>query len=302
MMKYVEILDPLEYEAAFTAFKTILPDYYDRETKPWRLIGACDDEGMVLGILGFEDIAEECIIRWLYVPKNARRLGVGTYLIDALLNLYIKSESFKPITCSFPEESSEEIEALKAFFENDHRFDLELEYEEKMIEAKDIKACKNFQSLLKRNERSIPFDQLSEYQKRDFWKKINQKGYFAISDTLAWKEKLLPELCLCTLKEQQINAAVFFSKIDAETLEISFLYVENKENMLKILTAAAQKYAASYAEFNLVTCPMNESTEKILDYIFPVCHTKTRWYKAEWNFEPDYNEEYLEDNVEEMTY
>ena len=80
-----------------------------------RVAVACvNEDDFILGAVSYQVVGSEYVIDWLYVEPDARRQGVGTYLLDQVLKAVANSGEILPVTAQF--EFREDDDELHTFF------------------------------------------------------------------------------------------------------------------------------------------------------------------------------------------
>ncbi|MCR5251281.1 MAG: GNAT family N-acetyltransferase [Lachnospiraceae bacterium] len=217
---------------------------------------ALGSDRKVLGELElfFED--GTAVIPMIYVDEKHRRQGVGSFLLQSVINELDDAELFTPLELRFVKDKA--TEGLEAFLLAQGNFSLE-ESDAAFFSvspAQRKKAAK-WKQMSEADADAEEFFSLDEQTRTAFYESLEQEeaAGFLARDEAGFDRRL----CFAKLSGDRVVAAVFMEALDEDLLDVSFLYAQEKHPMaLRSVLAAAinavdELYSKATLQFSIVT-------------------------------------------------
>lgn len=277
-----------------SAFLALLPDNFQEAGPNWTVLAATDEEGYVYGVLGYAvSDGFEHRIEWLYVDEDARRKGVATLLLD---RFYDMIESFGGYPVVLPYDRNTPQTGLDAFIRSYGNMVIVPAYRRYRILKEDRQTSKYLAEMRKKKGEIHPFFEQPGFRQNAFLEKLEQLDMYEIRDRRQWENNCEKELCLCGLKDGQIDSAVFVLRTDETEREIGFLYSEQPQRLSGLIAAAANEMDRVCPDAALVAETVAESAERMLNAFFPNAAVEAEICEAVWDYSlrgearPDYGQ------------
>ena len=266
-------------------FTPILPEeyrYFDKLEQGTFLIGAVCGQ-TACGVLVFQFFDPVIDIVYLAVSTEYQRRGIATGMVRFLCDC--AWEDAIPVFCSFSAKG--EGEAIKEFFESLDDFTITKEDEECYRITKEALAGAKLPKLRYDSGKIAEFYSLPKPLQNSFIKTIKEQNfeYFSINSDSFYVKK---ELCLCYVKNESIEAAIFVEQREDGDFELSFAYSASQNTDILILFEEAGKRALEQmsAENSLHITAINESSRKFIQKLLPEAELESELYCAVWDMEP----------------
>lgn len=227
-------------------------------------IGAVSAKRGLLAELRLDYEAESVSLSYLWVKERERRKGIGSDLLQSVLDIVALRDSFTPLQCSFVQGDTLPLEY---FFENQPNFSLIHDSHIFRISPKARKKSEFWKKLIRHVGKVDYFFEQDKLVRTMFLKKLEEKGFsgFVDQDDSLYEEPL----CLAVVKDGEIKAAVLFKKHEKDELELSFAYADDdsKIRLPGLLAAAAESIDHDYSESNLWFCAVNAESHALADHL-----------------------------------
>ena len=261
---------------------SIVRFYNDNPKKNTQIFGAIDEKENVIGEIELENEEGFIDIVNIYVDPKARRKGVGTYLLQSVLNYLCEISLFLNVEIRFP--LNKESQGLYDFFDFQDNFDVEREDKVFHVSAKDRIKLNKWSKLASGSSDAVPFFELSKKQIKDFAKKMNELDHDEpIPENLDTLEK---SMCFARIENKQVAGALFTQKFEeAKQLMITFLYSEEQgpSTLLNLISAAAETVEKNFKDYEIIFTSENPKIFGMVDGIFEGKVTVTPFVTATWN-------------------
>ena len=241
-------------------------------------VGITDDEDYVCGAICYRYTLYQYDVLWLYVIKERRRQGFGTALMDIVFKVVGRSGEIYPISAYF---EAEDDESLYPFFISYEKMDVSYSHDRYILSPKDIyRALIPPKAAEQTMEQTFFFSLPGSLQKNMLEMLRKDEGY-APDDYESWKETIVPELCKCIIKNEELKVLVFVHKRLGGDLELSYLYSKNPMGLAEILMSTAWDIEEKYPEARLYFDAISEEAALLAKKIFPKINV-IPVYEAEW--------------------
>ena len=227
-------------------------------------IGAVSAKRGLLGELRLKYESDSVSISYLWVKDKERRNGLGSYLLQSVMDIIAMRDGFTPLECSFIQGDTLPLEY---FFESQPNFTLSRGSHIFRLSPKARKKSRFWNKLIKHGGKVDYYFEQDTVARALFLKKLESKGFSGFIDQEA---KLYEEpLCLARVKEGEIKAVVLFKKHDADELELSFAYADDdsKTSLPGLLAAAAEIIDHDYSGHDMWFCAVNEESHALADHL-----------------------------------
>ncbi len=190
-----------------------------------------------------------------YVREDLRRKGIGTLLLQTVLEPVAESGLFVPIEMTFMGEAAED--GLLAFMEAQPNFTVDTENTFYRVPAKLRRTNEEWKRLKEKESSAEEFYALPKKMRNVFMNRLMEEGYeeFVSSDEKEYDK----HLCFAEVKDDTIIGAIFVKVHDEEELELSFLYTDGKHPKVvaqllgAAIEAADELYPAAEVWFSAIT-------------------------------------------------
>lgn len=203
-------------------FYSLLPDDLVGQKKN-RYMGAVDREGYACGILVWQVNGGRVDIEHIAVDPDLRRQGIGTGLLDALMERLEASLIFAPVSAVY--ELDSEHEEFDGFIRKVPYFDLTESGRFHIISSKVREEAEYYKSLKKESFHTHRFLEVAPGTRKRLYKELEKQGIslFKKHDEV----DLIPHLCLCRLSNEEVVALVLISYNNRKELCVSFAYCKH---------------------------------------------------------------------------
>ncbi|MCD7806451.1 MAG: hypothetical protein LUH19_03810 [Lachnospiraceae bacterium] len=260
-------------------FLPLLPAEFQnsREDDGIYTIGAVCEK-TACGVLVFQLRNAMADIRWLLVSEGFRRRKIATGMIGYLCAH--AWDSVTPVTCTFP--ALGKSDPLYLLFEEMDTFSVS-EEEGFTYQIPCAKAAQNPTLLSLGGHGRTPrlFLELSPTLRKSFYYELHAQGIYYLEDIR--EEEMVPSLCLCTVDEKKITAALFFTGKN-ENLELSFAYSASgaQKDLMELFSQACRRLPQ---EGNLKISAVNPASLALMEKLLPEKETIAGFYRAVWDME-----------------
>lgn len=244
-------------------------------------IGAVAD-GVACGTLVFRismDIAE---ILYIAVSDGYRRRGVATGMIDYLCEHAYRTTT--PIICSFA--AKDKTDPVYLLFLEHGGFTVG---EETGFICRapiaDIAACAQLRAVRGRLKGATGFFSLPEAERRRFRVDLLLSDIFHLRDLDARRTSYIDPLCLCSMGDGDIDAAVFVERETDDDLSLSFAWCADgkQAKLIGLMAEAAARLESMDFGGYMYIAAVNEPSMGIANKLFPEREITQRFYGAVWD-------------------
>lgn len=245
-----------------------------------RVAVACvNDEDYILGAISYQVVGSEYVIDWLYVEPDARRQGVGTYLIDQVLRAVANSGEILPVTAQF--EFREDDDELHTFFLSCQIMNTSYSHDRYYVSPDEVKASDALHRSIKaKHSIELFFDKPIDEQLK-ILHMLSIHETYDVTNYEAWKQECVPELCQCIYVNNNLVDLVFMRKLSNGNLELSYLYAKYPRGLLELLASTVAKMEALFPSASLTFDAFSDEYKMLADHLFPKAR-KTQVYEAEF--------------------
>ncbi|MBR3308276.1 MAG: hypothetical protein IKI75_13635 [Lachnospiraceae bacterium] len=174
-------------------------------------------------------------ISFLYVPEEHRREGVGSFMLQSVIDILDDGDYFTPVELRFP--LDEENGSLMAFMHAQKNFYLEEAGTCFTISAADRKNSKNWKRMREIDTDAVEYVKVDEKIRRKFAETLDEEGYADfLNDETAYDRRL----CFARVNHDRVTAASFLRLTDEGKVEVSFLYAqeEHQKSLQNVICAS----------------------------------------------------------------
>ena len=219
----------------------------------------------------------------IYVKPAYRRQGIGTFMVQHIVNTFDENGIFMPIEAAFG--SDDANASLQGFFKGQGNFIVTKSDLLVTVSPKQRVDSPAYQKLrAQKKGDAFLYTSLNNITKRAFCNHLIETGEMAFLDDLDegaydW------ELCFATLKGKEIATAAFVKARETDQFELSYLYVRDKDaaGLKELLAATISAFEEKHADAELYFTVINENVEKLVESLFDDHVTGTRGLVARWN-------------------
>ncbi len=175
-------------------------------------------------------------VQSIYVKEDERRKGVGTLLLQSVINTLDGMALFTPLEIRFVDE--EESEGFQAFLRAQGNFTFEESAEIYSVSGADRKKLKKWQQMAMVDTEAVEFYGLDKGIRDSFFKELAEQGYgeFVDPEGNGYDKRM----SFAKVKDGKIKGAVFMIVHDEKVVEVAFLYTgENKPKTVQSVLCAA---------------------------------------------------------------
>lgn len=245
-----------------------MPEYrilrMGKDEKGAERIGAVSAKRGLLAELRLTYESESVSLSYLWVKERERRKGVGSDLLQSVLDIVAQRDGFTPLECSFVQNDTLPLEY---FFQSQPNFNLIHDSHIFRISPTARKKSEFWKKLIRHGGTVDYFFEQDKVVRALFLKKLDEEGF---SDFIDREESLYEEpLCLARVKNGEIKAAVLFKKHENNELELSFAYADNehKTSLPRLLAAAAETIDHDYTDSEIWFCAVNAESHALADHL-----------------------------------
>ena len=227
-------------------------------------IGLISSKGKLAAEIRFKYEEEGLLISYLRVSTRMRRMGVGSELLQSVLDIIAMRGIFTPVECSFVRE---EIPEAELFFEVQPNFNVTHDSHLFRLTAEARKDNRFWKRLIGRSEKVSYFFEQDKKLRDAFIKKVDRNGFldFIDEDESNYEEPL----CLAGIKDDMIKAAIFFKKHPEKELELSFVYVDDDSRtmLMGLFCGAAEIIYHEYEDYDIWFSAVNPESHALVDHL-----------------------------------
>ena len=245
-------------------FDTLLPRGFATEENRV-CIGIADESDMLLGTISYSLIRFEYVIDWIYVEPTAREHGVGTCLLDKVIETVIATGDLFPITARFP--YTESTYSVFCLFQSNENMMLSYSHERFLISAEEIRKAESLHVRL--SIQSTLFFDLPEEQQKAILFEMEYKHGYVIDSYERWKRSMIPAFCRCIFADGELVDLVLIKRLLNGDLEVSFAYSKKGIGLMAIFATVTAEAEEKYPGASLTFDSMNEKGEQLAKKLFP---------------------------------
>ena len=249
-------------------FQDLLPEGLNG-SRPYRLIGAVDDEGFPEGALAFTVNGNVADILHVEVYSKLKRRGIGTALTDTLLQYLSLTEMPFMVQAAYTVDGTEEDEVTDSFFKSLDAFEV-VSGGRYCTVTPDTMWDPSRVKLISSHECSaVPYTELSRAERNRLLEDMEEKNLGAFLDGNFGK--IIPELSLCHMEGERCTSLVIFREsVLPDTVELSFLTSERDsiDQLIGVLNEVAKRLKELYSGYDIVFSLVNIDSELIAKRIF----------------------------------
>ena len=207
---------------------------------------------------------EMVFITYLYVRDEYRRRGVGSFLLQSVMDIIAKRGMFTPVECVFMRDDELRMDE---FFETQPNFAVVHESHTYRIGKKARSDNAFWHRILRRMGDGEPYFELDEYIRNDFIKKLEAKNLLSFIDMD--KSAYEQDLSLADVRDGEIKAAIFVKKHAEKELELSFVYADDEKphGLYGLFSLAADTVEHEYKDFDLWFTAVNPQSHALADLL-----------------------------------
>ena len=240
---------------------------------PWELIvdadniclAAMDDDDNIMGVICYGSADYQVDILWLYVIPKYRRQKIATLLLDKMRELLIKSGQVYPITARFQGDD----EQLYLFFLSYEGMEVTYSHERYVLKPNDIYKGRYPMITGKESLKEVKFFDLPKAVQQNILRMLTDEEGFVTGDYEEWKRDLVPELCRCIMRNDELLSLIFIHRLSEKELELSYLYSINPVALGEIIAGAAADIEQYYPDCKLIFDAVNDKAAAIAKKIYP---------------------------------
>ena len=239
------------------------------------------EEDIPVGKIELEALDTIWYIEDIYVIEEKRRQGIGTAMVQHIVNTIDEDGMFIPIEAVYGGDG--DYEDVDLFFKSQGNFTVTEGDALIRITPQMRSESAVFTKLAARKKQKAEnFFNLEKKIRNEFLNHLANSGYDAFLEDS--EEELAKDLCFASLKDELIEAAVFVREINDKEYEISFLYVRDDSlNLMDTISAAAKVFDEAHSDADLVFVGTNEDALKLAEGMFGTNMEKYSIKTARWN-------------------
>ena len=226
-------------------------------------IGVLSKSGNIIAQMRLEYGEDAVSISYLHVSSRYRRSGIGTYLLQSVIDIIASRGVYTPCICNFVEG---DIKNLSEFFEAQPNFDVSRESHMFMLSPEARSENRFWKRLTSYSGRMYYYFEQSDKAREEFMKKVERRGFSSFVDN---REMYEEPLCLADVIDGEIKAVVLFKRNSDKELEFSFVFTDpdTRERLPKLFGAAAEIIEHEYADCNLWFCVINPGSHALTEHL-----------------------------------
>lgn len=241
-------------------------------------IGITDEENYICGAICYRYTAYQYDILWLYVVPERRRQGIGSLLVDIVYKVVGRSGDIYPISAMF---EADEEDSLYPFFISYDKMDVSYSHDRYILSPKDVYGALLPPEAGKQTLVQTPFFSLSEGVQKRILSRLREDEGYCPDDYDSWKTGIIPQLCRCIIKDDDLKNVVFVHGRPGGNLELSYVYSKNSRGLAEILMATAWDIEDKFPDAKVYFDAVSEDAGQLAKKLFPrkkVVHV----YEALW--------------------
>ncbi len=219
-------------------------------------------------------------IPFLYVREEDRRKGIGTMLLQNIMEPIADSDVFIPVEMYF---SGPNADGMSGFMGSQPNFSLEEDKSLYRIPAKLRRKNPEWKKLKKDSENVTEFFKIKPAQRNRFFAAVNEAGYgrFVTTDESEYEN----HLTFGYLDGDKVTGALFTKKHSDEELELSFFYTDGKHPRAarELIGAAMEAADELYPDAEIWFCAVTPEASGIADGLFGEEIEPESIFIARWN-------------------
>ena len=243
---------------------------------------AIDEKDNIVGLIRLENEMGAISITDIYVEPDARRQGIGTYLLQSVLNMIGDIDLFLNVEIRFP--LDDDTKELYEFIKFQDNFTVTEEDKVFHVSAKDRKKLKVWSKLAGNSTDAKPFFEMSKKQIKEFYKKMRELDH---DEPIPEDEETLEKnLCFARIENNNVIGALFVQRYEAaKQLMVSFIYSEGDgpATLSNLISAAAEVAENEYKDFEFIFTSENPKIFGMVDGIFEGKVTVSPFVTATWD-------------------
>ena len=226
-------------------------------------IGVLSKSGKMIAEMRLEYGEDAVSISYFRVSSKNRRTGVGTFLLQSVMDIIALRGVFTPCVCSFIQEDTKNLDS---FFEAQPNFAVSRDSHMFMLSPEARKENRFWKKITSHFSHMDYYFEQSDKARADFMKKVERRGFSSFVDD---REKYEEPLCLADVIDGEIKAVVLFKKNGEKELEFSFVFTDpdNRGRLPKLFSAAAEIIDHEYADCNLWFCVINPGSHALTEHL-----------------------------------
>ena len=228
---------------------------------------AIDEKDNIVGLIRLENEMGAISITDIYVEPDARRQGIGTYLLQSVLNMIGDIDLFLNVEIRFP--LDDDTKELYEFIKFQDNFTVTEEDKVFHVSAKDRKKLKVWSKLAGNSTDAKPFFEMSKKQIKEFYKKMRELEH---DEPIPEDEETLEKnLCFARIENNNVIGALFVQRYEAaKQLMVSFIYSEGDgpATLSNLISAAAEVAENEYKDYEFIFTSENPKIFGMVDGIF----------------------------------
>ena len=243
---------------------------------------AIDEKDNIVGLIRLENEMGAISITDIYVEPDARRQGIGTYLLQSVLNMIGDIDLFLNVEIRFP--LDDDTRELYEFIKFQDNFTVTEEDKVFHVSAKDRKKLKVWSKLAGNSTDAKPFFEMSKKQIKEFYKKMRELDH---DEPIPEDEETLEKnLCFARIENNNVIGALFVQRYEAaKQLMVSFIYSEGDgpATLSNLISAAAEVAENEYKDYEFIFTSENPKIFGMVDGIFEGKVTVSPFVTATWD-------------------
>ncbi|MBP5310787.1 MAG: GNAT family N-acetyltransferase [Lachnospiraceae bacterium] len=243
---------------------------------------AIDEKDNIVGLIRLENEMGAISITDIYVEPDARRQGIGTYLLQSVLNMIGDIDLFLNVEIRFP--LDDDTRELYEFIKFQDNFSVTEEDKVFHVSAKDRKKLKVWSKLAGNSTDAKPFFEMSKKQIKEFYKKMRELDH---DEPIPEDEETLEKnLCFARIENNNVIGALFVQRYEAaKQLMVSFIYSEGDgpATLSNLISAAAEVAENEYKDYEFIFTSENPKIFGMVDGIFEGKVTVSPFVTATWD-------------------
>ena len=243
---------------------------------------AIDEKDNIVGLIRLENEMGAISITDIYVEPDARRQGIGTYLLQSVLNMIGDIDLFLNVEIRFP--LDDDTKELYEFIKFQDNFTVTEEDKVFHVSAKDRKKLKVWSKLAGNSTDAKPFFEMSKKQIKEFYKKMRELDH---DEPIPEDEETLEKnLCFARIENNNVIGALFVQRYEAaKQLMVSFIYSEGDgpATLSNLISAAAEVAENEYKDYEFIFTSENPKRFGMVDGIFEGKVTVSPFVTATWD-------------------
>lgn len=267
-MSYFLLIDDIDNDERTPYFRDLIPSDLKAEGS-LKVIGAVSKEGYPQGALTFTFQGWSVHILYIEVYPIERRMGIGTGLINALMEYLSPIEHSYVVEAIYEQEAIDKADVTGAFFGSLPDFEVVFGGKYCTVTPETVWNSQRLSLLENFSCRTKSVLELSNSEKTELKRYLREKNMENLMD---FNEKeLIPELSICNIAEGKCTSLVVFKRSkEKSTLELSFLMCRKGEldRLSGVLNEVIKRLKVMYPRHSLVFSLINKESELIAKRFF----------------------------------